>query len=174
MDCCSPGSSVHRIHQVRIYRNGLPFLLQGIFPTQGLNLGLLHCRWMWKSPTKWKRLTTRWPWAHNPRSPGAEGLINLIPVTPPFFFTISQSENCAQADHRPEISLPHLTFDNVFPKLSGSLRLCRARALFLQSLAINLSLPWTPAFQFVWPHCVLSPDKLTLTIPLSNFLRCAH
>ena len=24
--------------------NGLPFLLQGIFPTQGLNPGLLHCR----------------------------------------------------------------------------------------------------------------------------------
>ena len=26
------------------YWSGLPFLLQGIFPTQGLNLGLLHCR----------------------------------------------------------------------------------------------------------------------------------
>ena len=24
---------------------GCHFLLQGIFPTQGLNLGLLHCRW---------------------------------------------------------------------------------------------------------------------------------
>ena len=24
--------------------SGLPFPLQGIFPTQGLNLGLLHCR----------------------------------------------------------------------------------------------------------------------------------
>ena len=24
--------------------SGLPFLFQGIFPTQGLNLGLLHCR----------------------------------------------------------------------------------------------------------------------------------
>ena len=26
------------------YWSGLPFLLQGIFPTQGSNLGLLHCR----------------------------------------------------------------------------------------------------------------------------------
>ena len=28
------------------YWSGLPFLLQGIFLTQGLNLGLLHCRWI--------------------------------------------------------------------------------------------------------------------------------
>ena len=35
-----PGSSVHEILQVRI----LAFLLQGIFPTQGLNLGLPHRR----------------------------------------------------------------------------------------------------------------------------------
>ena len=26
------------------YCSGLPFLLQGIFPTQGSNLGLAHCR----------------------------------------------------------------------------------------------------------------------------------
>ena len=28
------------------YWSGLPCLLQGIFPTQGLNPGLLHCRWI--------------------------------------------------------------------------------------------------------------------------------
>ena len=28
------------------YWSGLPFLLQGLFPTQGLNLGLPHCRQM--------------------------------------------------------------------------------------------------------------------------------
>ena len=28
------------------YLSGCHFLLQGIFPTQGLNLGLLHCRWI--------------------------------------------------------------------------------------------------------------------------------
>ena len=36
LDCSPPGSSVHRILQARI-PGGLPFLLQGIFPTQGLN-----------------------------------------------------------------------------------------------------------------------------------------
>ena len=28
------------------YQSGLRFLLQGIFPSQGLNPGLLHCRWI--------------------------------------------------------------------------------------------------------------------------------
>ena len=41
MDCSPPVSSVHGILQTRV---GCHFLLQGIFLTQGLNLGLLHCR----------------------------------------------------------------------------------------------------------------------------------
>ena len=40
MGCSPPGSSVHGILQVRIL-SGVPFLLQGILPTQGLNLCLL-------------------------------------------------------------------------------------------------------------------------------------
>ena len=45
MDCSPPGSSVHEIFQARILEIlGCHFLLQGIFPTQGLNPGLLHCR----------------------------------------------------------------------------------------------------------------------------------
>ena len=44
MDCVSPGSSVHGILQARITGVGCHFLLQGIFPTQGSNLGLPHCR----------------------------------------------------------------------------------------------------------------------------------
>ena len=51
MDSNPPGSSVHRILQARIREwlnntvmlNNNP-LLQGIFPTQGQNLALLHCR----------------------------------------------------------------------------------------------------------------------------------
>ena len=39
MDYSSPGSSVHGILQARILEY---FLLQVIFPTQGLNQGLLH------------------------------------------------------------------------------------------------------------------------------------
>ena len=42
MDCSPLGSSVHGILQARILE-GCHFLLQGIFPTQGLNSGLLHC-----------------------------------------------------------------------------------------------------------------------------------
>ena len=39
--CSPPGSSVHGILQARV---GYHFLLQGIFPTQGPNSGLPHCR----------------------------------------------------------------------------------------------------------------------------------
>ena len=47
MDYSLPGSSVHRLFQARILEWVAIFLLQGIFPTQGLNpclLCLLHCR----------------------------------------------------------------------------------------------------------------------------------
>ena len=43
MDCSPPGSSVHGIFQAKNTGAGCHFLLQGIFPTQGLNLGLPHC-----------------------------------------------------------------------------------------------------------------------------------
>ena len=41
MDCSLPGSYVHGILQARILEWVVIFLLQGIFPTQGLNLCLL-------------------------------------------------------------------------------------------------------------------------------------
>ena len=44
MDCSLPGSSIHGIFQVRVLEWVAIFLLQGIFLTQGLNLGLPHCR----------------------------------------------------------------------------------------------------------------------------------
>ena len=44
MDCSLPGFSVHGIFQARILECVCHFLLQEIFPTQGLNPGLLHCR----------------------------------------------------------------------------------------------------------------------------------
>ena len=44
MDRSPPGSSVHGISQARILEwVAIPFS-RGIFPTQGPNLGLLHCR----------------------------------------------------------------------------------------------------------------------------------
>ena len=47
LDCSLPGSSVHGIFQARTVEWVAIFLLQGNFPTQGLNLRLLyllHCR----------------------------------------------------------------------------------------------------------------------------------
>ena len=48
-DCSPPGSSVHEDSPGKNTGVGCPALLQGIFPTQGLNLlflCLLHCRWI--------------------------------------------------------------------------------------------------------------------------------
>ena len=45
MDCSLPGSSVRGILQARILEWGCRFLLQGIFPTQGSNPGLLSPAW---------------------------------------------------------------------------------------------------------------------------------
>ena len=44
MDCSPPGSSVHGDSLGKNTRVGCYALLQGIFPTQGPNPGLLHCR----------------------------------------------------------------------------------------------------------------------------------
>ena len=44
MDCIPPGSSVHGIFSSKNTGVGCYFLLQGIFPTQGSNLSLMHCR----------------------------------------------------------------------------------------------------------------------------------
>ena len=46
MDCSLPGSSIHGIFPGKNTGEGCHFLLHGIFPSQGLNLGLLHCRWV--------------------------------------------------------------------------------------------------------------------------------
>ena len=46
MDCSPPGSSVQGDSLGKNAGVGCHTLLQGIFPTQGLNLGLSHCRWI--------------------------------------------------------------------------------------------------------------------------------
>ena len=45
-DCSLPGSSVHEDSPGKNTGVGCHALLQGIFPIQGLNLGLPHCRWI--------------------------------------------------------------------------------------------------------------------------------
>ena len=44
VDCDPPGSSAHGISPGKNAGVGCHFLLQGIFPTQGLNPRVLHCR----------------------------------------------------------------------------------------------------------------------------------
>ena len=44
MDCSLPGSFVQGIFQARILELVAISFSREIFPTQGLNLGLLHCR----------------------------------------------------------------------------------------------------------------------------------
>ena len=46
MDCSPPGSSVHGDSPGKSTGGGCHTLLQGIFPTQRSNPGLLHCRWI--------------------------------------------------------------------------------------------------------------------------------
>ena len=46
MDCSLPGSSVYGDSPGKNAKVGCHALLQGIFPTQGLNPGILHCRWI--------------------------------------------------------------------------------------------------------------------------------
>ena len=45
-DCSPPGSSVHEDSLGKNTGAGCHALLQSIFPTQGSNPGLLHCRWI--------------------------------------------------------------------------------------------------------------------------------
>ena len=70
------GSSVHRIHQARIVEQGSHSILQGIFPTQGSNPGLLHCReilYRLSLPSVTKSKLTLLA-AHRPMNPTDKGL----------------------------------------------------------------------------------------------------
>ena len=46
MDCSPPGSSIHGDSPGKNTGVGSLSLLQGIFPTQGLNPGLPYCGWI--------------------------------------------------------------------------------------------------------------------------------
>ena len=46
MECSPPGSSIHGDSPGKNTGVGCHSLLQGIFPTQGSNPGLPHCRWI--------------------------------------------------------------------------------------------------------------------------------
>ena len=61
-DCSLPVSSVHGISQARILEWVVIPLLQGIFLTQGSNLGLLHCKQILYHLSH-QRSAPKMPWA---------------------------------------------------------------------------------------------------------------
>ena len=58
-DCSPPGSSVHGDSPGKNTGVGCHTLLQEIFPTQGLNPGLTHCRWTLPSEPPGKLILKR-------------------------------------------------------------------------------------------------------------------
>ena len=60
VDCSLPGSSVHEDSPGKNIGVGCHFLLQGIFPTQGSNPCLLHCRQILYRWATGKARTTMW------------------------------------------------------------------------------------------------------------------
>ena len=61
MDCRSSGSSVHGDSPGKNTGVGCHALLQGIFPTQGLNTGFPHCKWILYHPShQWSPRTLEW------------------------------------------------------------------------------------------------------------------
>ena len=60
MDCSPPGSSAHVASPGKNTRVGCHALLQGIFPTQGWNPGLLPCRQVFTfgNSFRWSKLST--------------------------------------------------------------------------------------------------------------------
>ena len=59
MDCSLPGPSVHWDSPGKNTGVGCHALLQGIFPTQGSNPGLPHCRWILYHLSHWGS----WSWS---------------------------------------------------------------------------------------------------------------
>ena len=104
-----------------------------------------------KTATKWKKLTTWWPWALSPQTYWSLRIDNVDPCDPTLL-----------PHHQPQffdshtLWLPSLTLPlKMLPwNPLGSSGLLSASCLFLLSPAINLSLLPTPTFQFVWPHCM--------------------
>jgi len=70
MDCSPPGSSVHGDSPGKNTGVSCHALLQGIFPSQGLNTGLPHCRQILYGMSHQER-PRRLEWAAYPFSRGS-------------------------------------------------------------------------------------------------------
>ena len=123
---------------------------------------------MWKLPTKWKMLTTWWPWAHSPQASWSLRTDNVNPCDTtllPHHQWVR--ELCMSWSHSLRPHLPHLAFKNVWPNTSGSSGLLGQKPpVSSYGPAINLSLLQTLTFQFVWPHCALGTWTCANTIKM--------
>ena len=90
MDCSPPGSSVHEDSPGKNTGVGCHALLQGIFPTQGSNPGLPHCRWILYHLSH-QRSPRILEWVSYPFSRGSSQPRNQTKVscTADGFFTVS-------------------------------------------------------------------------------------
>ena len=107
---------------------------------------------MWKPPTKWKRLTTTWPGAHNPRSPEVWGLIMWhCPVTTP-----SNHQKTVHSYHAPHHPVAHLAYKNALLKPTGELGVLSTSCPGLRRLwhfTIKPALFFTESVSVDWLYC---------------------
>ena len=140
MYCSLPGSPVHGDSPGKNTGVGCHALLQGIFPTQGLNPGLPHCRWILYclSHQGSPRILE---WVAYPFSGGSSGPRNQtrISCTAGRFFTsyhgiamevgIKAEEKVRDPEARPPPNLPSATGHPVLNTYTqaGSQLFCRSR-----------------------------------------------
>ena len=95
MDCSSPGSSVHGDSPGKNTGVGCHALLQGIFPTQGSNPGLAHCR---QIPSEQPRKPCIYLLSlHLSREAGANGIITDI-----FIYLVGDMSQWNSSNHHQE------------------------------------------------------------------------
>ena len=99
MDCSLPGYSVHEISQTRILEWVAISFSRGIFPTQGLNLHLLH------------QQADSWPLSHQ-RSPVGLAIIMLR------FQLSSVTQSCATLCDPMDCSTPGFPVHHQLPELA--------------------------------------------------------
>ena len=143
-----PARSVHGISQARILEWGAIFLLQGIFPTQGLNLRLLHCsRFFFQPPGKPYIYKSSWNFRNNIRITSLNAYCVL--------FLVAQScpTLCNPMDHSPPGSSVlgdssgkntkvgcHSLLQGIFPTQGSNLGLRHCRRILYQ--LSHLGSPW--------------------------------
>ena len=121
MDCSPPGSSVHGDSPGKNTGMGCHALLQGIFPTQGLNPGLPHCRQIlyhlshWGSPRILEWVAYSLPRGNFLTQESNQGLLHCTWIlyqlsylgSPPFTFSSVQFSRSVKSDSLRPHELQH-------------------------------------------------------------------